>query len=103
ALELLDVELGELRLVVEVLAQRVGLVRVLMQHPQVELVRPPILVGPRPRAGRFRGLDCRVLAFGHFCPFWFGGFTRKTTSRRMRGTGPSTRPRPRRSRSRRRR
>ena len=61
-------------LVVEVLVQRVGPGRVLVQHRQVELVGPPVLVGPRPVRARVRGRDRRVLALarsgvvGHVWP-----------------------------------
>ena len=40
----LEVELGELRGVVEVAAQRIALERVLMEDLEIELVRPPVLV-----------------------------------------------------------
>ena len=45
----------ELSGVVEVVAQRVGRRRVLMQHPQVQLVRPPVIVRGRP-PGRVGGV-----------------------------------------------
>ena len=62
-LERLDVELGELLGVAEVLAQRVALGRVGVQHREVELVGPPVPVGVRTAAGlRGRRVDRRVLA-----------------------------------------
>ena len=54
ALEGLDVETLERLLVVELRVQRVGPGRVLVEHRQVELVRPPVLVRPRPVRRRFR-------------------------------------------------
>ncbi len=58
-----DVEVRELRGVVEVVVHRIGPGRVLVENLQVELVRPPVLVRPGPvRLGR-RGRDCWVLAF----------------------------------------
>ena len=62
ALQRLDVEALERLRVVEVLAQRVGPRRVLVEHRQVELVRPPVLVRPAAGALRRRGGDGRVFA-----------------------------------------
>ena len=61
-LERLDVEGGERVGVVEVLVHRVGPGRVLVQDRQVELVRPPVLVGVGPTPLERRGRDGRVLA-----------------------------------------
>jgi hypothetical protein len=59
----LDVERADLGPVVEVGAERVGRLGVLVQHRQVELVRPPVPVGLRPpRPLRLGALDRRVLA-----------------------------------------
>jgi hypothetical protein len=68
-LERLDVELRELPLVVEVRVQRVGLRSVLRQDRQVQLVGPPVLVGPRPVRLRLGGVNGRVLALAHVQPF----------------------------------
>ena len=54
ALERVDVEARERGGVVELLAQRVGRRRVLVQHPQVDLVGPPVLVAVRPAGLRRR-------------------------------------------------
>ena len=62
ALQGLDVEVLERLGVVEVLAQRVAARRVLVEHRQVELVRPPVLVRPGPAAPSARGVDGWVLA-----------------------------------------
>ena len=62
-LEGLDVELRELLGVAEVLAERVALGRVGVQHGQVELVGPPVLVRARTSARlRRRRVDRRVFA-----------------------------------------
>lgn len=61
-LECLDVELRELLRIVEVLAQRIALRRMRVQHRQVDLVGPPVLVGARPVRRRLRRPDGRVLA-----------------------------------------
>ena len=62
-LQRLDVEGLELLRVVEVLAHRIGPGRVLVENLQVQLIRPPVLVRPRP--GRLEGRrgDCWVFAF----------------------------------------
>ncbi len=63
ALQRRDVELGELLRVVEALVERIGCVaRVLLEHREVELVRPPVLVRVRPALLRFRRLDDWVFA-----------------------------------------
>ena len=67
--ELLDVELGELRLVVEVGAQRVARGGVLVQHAEVELVGPPVLVGVRPALLGLGCVDDRVFALRHVRSF----------------------------------
>ena len=119
-LEGLDVEGGELLGVVVVLAHRVGPGRVLVQDLQVQLVRPPVLVRPRPMRGglsgrglpgsRFRtrrSLSC----LGYLVFDWVararaasGGRSRRPERRRRDrggertpGTAPSRRPPPRRS------
>ena len=83
ALQRLDVEGLELLRVVEVLAHRVGLGRVLVQNREVELVRPPVLVRPRPVRSRAsgRGLPgsrsrgvTSVFLLSH-CFLWWGGAT----------------------------
>ena len=62
ALQRVEVERRELLRVVEALAHRVRQRRVAVQHGEVELVRPPVVV--RPRVGHLggRARDCRVLA-----------------------------------------
>ena len=62
-LQRVEVEGLELFGVVEVLFHRIGQVRVLVEHRQVQLIRPPVLVGPRPSPLGSRRGDCRVLAF----------------------------------------
>src|SRR5215204_2631470 len=59
----LEVEALELLGVVEVLAQRVGKGRVLVENREVQLIRPPIPVRPRPMRLRSRARNCQVLAF----------------------------------------
>src|SRR5262249_25698373 len=61
-LERVDIEGLELLGVVEVLLHRVGQVRMVMEHGKVELVRPPVLVRPRPAPLGSRGGDGRALA-----------------------------------------
>ena len=61
-LQRLDVEAGELRGVVERPAHRVGPRRVLAQDLEVQLVRPPVLVGMRSTRRGLRCGDDRVLA-----------------------------------------
>ena len=61
-LQRLDIEILELLRVPELLAQRVGAGGVLAEDLQVELVRPPVLIGPGSVLGRGRGGDRRVLA-----------------------------------------
>ena len=63
ALQRFDVEGLELFCVVEVLLHRIGQVRMLVEHREVQLIRPPVVVRPRPAALGGRGRDCRVLAF----------------------------------------
>ena len=105
----LEVQLGDGPLVVEVLAERVGLARGPVENLQVDLVRPPVAVGPRPgvtvEAGtlegrvltlararravgalRARGLlarlrvgQGRVLTLGHFGPSSDGRRSRRPT------------------------
>ena len=120
--ERVDVERGERVGVVEVVTQRVRRWVVLVQHLEIDLVRPP--VGIRPRPCRLRGWrrDCWVLAFAAvvrhvglspvsiWC-FWLpaacdrgcsgssAGMVSSNSSRGTRGIGPSRPPRPRRSRS----
>ena len=61
-LQRLDIEGREGIGVPEVLAHRVALRRVLVQHAQVQLVGPPVLVRVRPARLRGRRIDGRVLA-----------------------------------------
>ena len=68
--------------VVEVLFHRIGQVRMLVEHREVQLIRPPVGIRPRPASLRSRSGNCRVLAFadtsgvlfvGHIDPPSFGG------------------------------
>src|SRR5262249_35035116 len=61
-LQRVDIEGLELFGVVEVLLHRVGQVRMVMEHRKVELVRPPVLVRPRPAPLGSRRGDGRALA-----------------------------------------
>ena len=62
-LERVHVERRELLGVVELRLHRVGLRGVLVQDAEVQLVRPPVAVRPRPTTrGGLRGVDRRVLA-----------------------------------------
>src|SRR5207248_2348150 len=60
-LQRVEVEGLELFCVVEVLSQRIGLRRVLVENLQVQLIRPPVQVRPAPSRGRVR--EYWVLAF----------------------------------------
>ena len=72
-LERLDVELLELFGVIEVVAHRIGLRRVLFENRDVHLVWPPVPVRQGGmRLGRWRR-DCRVFAFRHVGPSFRGG------------------------------
>ena len=62
-LQRVEVEGLELLRVVEVLAHRIGLGRVLVEHRQVQLIRPPVLVRPGPARLGSRGGDYWVFAF----------------------------------------
>src|SRR6478752_2536314 len=67
--ELGEVELLELGGVAEVLAERVAVRRVAVQHGEVELVGPPVLVGVGPSTGLRGGrVECGVLALAPLCP-----------------------------------
>ena len=61
-LQRLDVEGLELLRVVEVLLHRIRQVGVVVEHREVQLVRPPVLVRPRPAGLGSRGGDDGVLA-----------------------------------------
>jgi hypothetical protein len=62
-LQRVEVEALELLCVVEVLAQRIGQGRMLVENLQVQLIRPPVPVRPRPGRRGGGGGDYRVLAF----------------------------------------
>ena len=64
-LQRLDVEVLEGLGVDEVLVERVAAGRVLVEHRQVQLVRPPVLVGPGSTLLGSRGVEGWVLAFRH--------------------------------------
>ena len=99
ALQGLDVEALELRAVVEALAQGVREGRVLVQDLQVELIRPPVLVRPRPGGVGLGAGDGRALGFADAVrhastPLGMvvlNGRLRSLRSprRRRRGSGPS--------------
>src|SRR5438105_7608160 len=68
--------------VVEVLFHRIGQVRMLVEHREVQLIRPPVGIRPRPASLRSRSGNCRVRAFadtsgvlfvGRIDPPSFGG------------------------------
>ena len=65
ALECLDVELAEFLGVVEGVAHRVGLWRMLLENGQVHLIRPPVLVPQWSVRLRLGGGDYRVFALRH--------------------------------------
>ncbi len=75
-LQRLDVEGGELRGVVEVLVHRVGEGRVPVQDLEVQLLGPPVTVGPGPGRLGGGGRNCWVLALaaGHVRPFVLSRF-----------------------------
>ena len=92
ALQRLEIEGLERFCVVEVLAQRIGEGRLLVENSQVELVRPPVLVRPWP-SRLWRGArDCRVLtladAFSHVAPLVVSHRS-LVVARHTRGSGPS--------------
>ncbi len=69
-LQRVDVQGREFLRVVEVLAHRIGLGRVLVENLKVQLIRPPVPVRPGTSGLGRRGGDCGVLAFaaGHVRP-----------------------------------
>ncbi len=94
----LDVEGLDRCGVVEVVTQRAGLRGVLVQHRQVELVRPPVLVRPRPGPLGGGGVDGWVLALAtvrhggapwSVVGWWFRTWAQRSPPPRTRGIGPS--------------
>src|SRR4029077_14538711 len=67
-LQRVEVDGLELLCIVEALSHRICLGRLLLQYPQVLLIRPPVLVRPGPIRLGSRGGDYWVLAVRHVGP-----------------------------------